>query len=73
MRLMMFSDCWLPWKLPLTSLLFSLRPMYVDYVVNDSARVDGLQPVAMLLRQSLEPLFKVTFHATQSFSKQIYM
>ena len=46
--------------------------MYVDYVVNDSARVDGLQPVAMLLRQSLEPLFKVTYHATQSFSKQIY-
>ena len=38
--------------------------MYVDYAVNDSARVDGLKPVAMLLRQSLEPLLKVTYHAT---------
>ena len=58
------SDFWLPWKWPLTSLLFFLRPMYVDYAVNDSARVDGLKPVAMLLRQSLEPLLKVTYHAT---------
>ena len=45
-----------------------LRPMYCDSVDPTPVPKDGIQPVAMLLRQSLEPLLKViclcTIHHT---------
>ena len=45
-----------------------LRPMYCDSVDPTPVPKDGIQPVATLLRQSLEPLLKViclcTIHHT---------